>query len=303
MKVLLAGGTGFLGSHLAKALLTEGHQVYQLTRKRKAGLPGAESVVWDGKTAQGWGSLVNEMEAVVNLTGLSLNNWPWTEKKKRMFLRSRVEPGRALVVAIEEAEHRPSIFVQISGINYYGLRGTQIVGEDAPPGDDFLAQLAVDWEHSTASIESLGVRRVVCRTAVVLARDAILFQLMTLPARLFFGGRLGRGDQALPWIHLEDVLGAIQFLIENEGTGGAYNLIAPNPVSNADFMRAIAQAYRRPYWFHIPAFLLRLVLGEMSVLIAEGRYAEPRRLLQSGYTFHYPTLNAALDQLDWSSPS
>ncbi len=303
MKVLLAGGSGFLGRHLAKALLTDRHQVYLLTRKRKPGLPGTESVLWDGKNTHGWGSLMNEMDAVVNLTGLSLNNWPWTKNKKRRFLRSRVEPGRALVSAIEEAAHRPSTFVQISGINYYGLRGAQVVGEDAPPGDDNLAQLAVDWECSTASIESLGVRRVVCRTAVVLAPDAVLFQLMALPARLFFGGRLGRGDQALPWIHLEDVLGAIQFLIGNEQACGPYNLIAPRPVSNADFMRAVAQAYRRPYWFHVPAFLLRLVLGEMSVLITEGRYAEPRRLFQSGYTFRYPTLSAALDQLVRSSTS
>lgn len=296
MKVLIAGGAGFMGRHLINSLTADSHQVWVLSRSQKQ-IEGATHVQWDGETAQGWGHLMNEMDAVINLSGLSLNSWPWTKEKKQRFHTSRIQPGLALASAIEAASTRPGVFVQISGINHYGLRGDGIADESTPPADDFLAQLTVAWEESTKAVESLGVRRVVCRTSVVLAKDAILFCLMALPARLFFGGKLGRGDQALPWIHIQDQVSAIRFLIENQAGSGVYNLIAPQPTSNAEFMRTLAQALHRPCWFHVPAFLLKLVLGEMSVLITEGRYASPKRLLEAGYVFHFPDLKDALKEL------
>lgn len=297
MKVLLAGGSGFLGQHLTRSLLSDGHQVWILSRQPHPTIPGAHAVLWDGETLGEWRHLVNEVDFVVNLSGLSLSSWPWTKKKKQQFLDSRIKPGLALASAIQNAEHRPEGFVQISGINHYGLSGDGIADETTPPASDYLAQLTVAWEDATRSVETLGLRRVVCRTAVVLAIDSPLTQLMALPVSLFLGGPLGSGKQALPWIHIDDQIGAIRFLMATQQAKGAYNLIAPQPTSNAEFMRVLANTLHRPYWLPVPAFLLRLVLGEMSALVTHGRLAQPRRLLGQGYVFRFPTLAEALEDI------
>jgi len=294
MKVLIAGGSGFIGTALKNSLLQDSHEVLVLTRGRSR---SASQVYWDGKTMNGWGHLINDMDAVVNLTGFGLEHWPWTRKQKQKFIDSRVIPGLALVSAIQNASRRPSVFLQSSGINRYGLRGEGLADESTRAADDFLAQLTVKWEAATQPVEELGVRRVVTRSAVVLARKGGLFPLMTLLVRLFFGGKLGNGTQAMPWIHLKDEISAIKFLLENENARGAYNLIAPATTSNADFMRGIANVLHRPFWFHVPKFLLKLVLGEMSVLITEGRYSQPRRLLEQGFQFKFPQLAEALGDI------
>jgi uncharacterized protein (TIGR01777 family) len=294
MKVLIAGGSGFMGKHLIKSLTADSHNVWVLSRNPTKNIPGARVARWDGQTVDGWGDLVNEMDTVVNLSGLSLHNWPWTKSKKQRFFDSRVEPGRALATAIKNASHRPDVLIQISGINYYGLRGEGIADESTPPANDYLAQLTVAWENATKPVEDVGVRHVVCRTAVVLARDAILMWLMTLPVLLFVGGRFGNGMQALPWIHIEDQIGAIRFLMENPAAKGPYNLVAPQQTSNAEFMRTLARVLRRPYWFPYPKLLLRLVLGEMSVTITEGRFSKPERLFEMGYNMHFSNLEEAL---------
>jgi len=294
MKVLIAGGAGFMGRHLIKSLIADNHQIWVLSRNPNKAVGGIQIVAWDGQTTSGWGYLVNEMDAVVNLCGLSTSNWPWTERKKERFRTSRVEPGRALASAIRDASHRPEVFVQISGINHYGLRGEGIANESTPPADDYLAQLTVAWEASTKSVEEVGVRHVICRTAVVLARDAVLLWLMALPVSLFFGGRFGSGKQAMPWIHIDDQVGAIRYLMENPDARGPYNLVAPQLTSNAEFMRTLAQVLRRPYWFHIPVFLMRLVLGEMSVMITEGRFSQPEHLFEIGYNMYFSNLEEAL---------
>src|SRR5215207_7684264 len=282
MKVLIAGGSGFLGTSLRNSLRKDGHAAFILTRRASG---GPNKIQWDGKTSDGWGQVVNDMDAVVNLTGYGLEHWPWTKRQKKRFVDSRVIPGLALVSAIQNAARRPRVFLQSSGINRYGLRGEGLADESTPAAEDFLAQLTVKWEAATQPVEELGIRRMVIRSAVVLARRAGLFPLMSLPVRLFFGGKLGNGTQAMPWIHLKDEISAIRFLLENEHARGAYNLIAPATTSNADFMRGVANALHRPFWFHVPKFLLKLVLGEMSVLITEGRYSQPRRLLEQGFQF------------------
>lgn len=291
MKFLIAGGSGFLGSALRNFLTHNSHEVFILTRGASR---GRSQIHWDGKTTEGWGHLVNEVDAVVNLTGYGLEHWPWTRGTKQKFEDSRVLPGLALVSAIQNAERRPRVFLQSSGVNRYGLRGEGIADESTPAAEDFLAQLTVKWENATQPVEELGVRRVIIRSAPVLAGRGGLFPIMVLPVRLFFGGKLGDGSQSMPWIHLADEVRAMKFLLENDEARGAYNLIAPTPTSNADFMRAVAKALHRPYWFHVPKFLLKLALGEMSVLITEGRYSESKRLLEQGFEFQYPNLQDAL---------
>ena len=295
MNIMIAGGSGFLGAALAKSFLAEGHKVFILTRGSSV-ISGAQAVKWDAKTTNGWGHLVNEMDVMIHLAGRSLSSWPWTSKTKRDFKDSRVIPGLALAQAILEATQRPGIFIQASGINHYGLHGVP-ADESTPPGDDFLAQLTVQWEDATKSIEELGVRRVVVRSAVVLGKGEGLLSLMALPVKLFAGGPLGRGKFAMPWIHIDDWVSAVRYLIANENARGAYNLIAPVPTSSADFYRALASVLHRPYWFPTPAFLLRILLGEMSVLVVEGRFAQPKRLIESGYKFQFEGPREALADL------
>jgi uncharacterized protein (TIGR01777 family) len=294
MKVLIAGGSGFMGSALAEFLRSVGHQVWILTRDNSN---RSDRIHWDGKTLKGWVERMAEMDAVVNVTGYGLEHWPWTKPQKRRFLDSRILPGRALASAIINSRRRPHVFLQISGINYYGTHGYDVADEQTPPAGDYLAQLTVQWEAATQSIEELGVRRVVARSAVVLDSQGGLFPLVALPVRLFAGGPLGDGKQAMPWIHLADQTGALCFLLQKEDASGVFNLISPTPTSNADFMRSIAAAIHRPYWFPMPALLLRTVLGEMSSLVVDGRYSRPKRLLEAGYQFRFPTIDAALQDL------
>jgi uncharacterized protein (TIGR01777 family) len=292
--VLIAGGTGFLGTALTNTLSAAGHELWILTRRSPK---RPNQVQWDGKTATGWGHLINEMDAVVHLTGWGLEHWPWTKRQKEKFINSRVVPGRALVSAIQKASRRPPVFVQTSGINYYGLRGEGIADESTMPAGDYLARLTVQWEDATKSTEELGVRRVITRNAVVLDGRRGLFPLMALPMKLLFGGKFGSGEQMTPWIHLTDYARAVLFLMEEKSAFGPYNLIAPNPVTNAEFMHTIAQVLHRPYWFHVSSFLLQLVLGEMSLLLTEGRASGPKRLIELGFAFRFGNLREAMEDV------
>ena len=294
MNVLIAGGSGFIGTALSKSLEQDGHNAFILTRGNPQ---NPNQIQWDGKTTTGWGERVNEMDAIVNLTGFGLEHWPWTKHQKQKFIDSRVIPGLALASAIKEASRRPSVFVQTSGINRYGLRNETIADESTPPASDFLAQQTVAWEDATKSVEGLGLRRVITRNAVVVARRGGLFPLMALPVKLYFGGKFGDGKQATPWIHIDDQINGIKFLLENKNAYGPFNFIAPTPTSNADFMRIIAEELHRPYWFHLPALLLRIPLGEMSVLLTKGSFSQPKRLLELGYKFQFPTLQLAVKDI------
>ena len=294
MKVLIAGGSGFLGTALRTSLVADHHDVFILTRRSST---HPSEIQWDGKTTNGWGQRINDMDAVVNLTGFGLEHWPWTQKQKQKFADSRVLPGLALASAIQSATRPPRVFLQTSGINRYGLRGEGLADESTPPADDFLAQLTVKWEEATRPVEELGVRRVIVRNAVVLARNDGLFPLMALAPRLFLGGEFGDGKQAMPWIHIADQTRAMRFLLENENARGPFNLISLEPVSNAEFMRSVTKALQRPYWFHVPRSLLSLVLGEMSILLTEGRYSQPKRLIELGFQFQFGKLEDALEDL------
>jgi uncharacterized protein (TIGR01777 family) len=295
MNIMIAGGSGFLGRALSQKLLDEGHKIFILTRS-SGERGGIQFVQWDAKTTQGWGHLINEMDAVIHLAGKTLASFPWTAATKQAFYDSRVLSGRALVDAISAATRRPKIFVQASGINYYGTRG-DLADESTPPGDDFLARLSIQWEDASAPLDEMGVRRIVLRTSVVLSKHDGMFPLMALPVKLFAGGPMGDGKFAMPWIHVNDWVGAVTHLLKDENARGAYNLVAPNPTSNADFNRALAKALHRPYWLPTPAFLLRIFLGEMSVLILEGRFTQPKRLLEAGYRFQFENARDAFADL------
>jgi uncharacterized protein (TIGR01777 family) len=294
MKVMIAGGRGFMGSALAHQLRAAGHETWTLTRRTAV---GPKEIHWDGKNEGDWMRALHEMDAVVNTTGYGLEHWPWTSGQKRHFADSRIIPARLLASAICSSRRRPGVFVQISGINYYGLMGATVADESTPAAGDYLAQLTVSWEEAARAVEEVGVRPILARSAIVLDARGGLFPLMALPVQLFVGGRLGDGKQAVAWIHLADQVGALRFLLENQRAHGVYNLVAPTPTSNDQFMRAIAKALGRPFWLPVPAPILRAVLGEMSGLVLGGRYSRPRRLLEEGYQFAFPTIDSALENL------
>ncbi len=299
MNILIAGGTGLIGSHLARSLVNDGHRVWVLTRNPEHTHlpPGVQALGWDGRTPGAWCDRLADMDAVVNLAGATIGQWPWTASRRRTLIESRVWAGEALAQAMAVAPKRPGVLVQASGINYYGLRGSELIGEEAGPGQDFLGSLASRWEESSRAVEALGVRRVVIRTAIVLDAHAGVLPLMALPVRLFLGGPLGSGKHGLPWIHLRDQVGGIRYVLENEQAHGAINFCAPQVVSSGQFIRTLAQVLGRPYWLPVPAFALRLVLGGMSETLLHGQFAEPRRLLALGYRFAFPTLESALHDI------
>ncbi len=299
MNILISGGTGFIGSALTRSLLADGHGIWVLTRNpARAHLPkGVQPVRWDGLTSQGWIGIFSQMDAVVNLAGESVGKWPWTQQRKNLIRDSRVDAGRAIADAFQKADKKPAVLIQSSGVGYYGPCGKEAVAEDSPAGNDFMATVALNWEASSRIVDSLGVRRVIIRTALVLdARQGVL-PLMALPVRFGAGGPLGSGAQGVSWIHIDDEVRAIRYLLENDKARGAFNLSAPNPLSNADFIRALAQALTRPYWIPAPAFLLKMALGEMGTLLLDGQFAIPQRLVNLGFVFRFETVQEAFHDL------
>jgi hypothetical protein len=264
---------------------------------------------WDGHSAAGWEALLEAGSAVINLAGEGIAGGRWSVERKRRIRASRMDAGRAVVDAVRlaaEEGRTPAVVVQASGIGYYGETGEQEIGEDHPPGADFLAEVAVAWEASTAAVEALGVRRVVLRTGVVLDPNGGALAKMLLPFRLGLGGPLGGGRQWLPWIHMDDEVAAILFLLATRpasgasgasGESGPFNLCAPHPVRNRDFSRALARQLHRPGILPVPAPALRLALGELADALLRSQRAVPRRLLAAGYRFRFPELQEALADL------
>jgi len=293
MRIIITGGTGLIGRALAADLAGDGHEVIVLSRapERAAGLPtGVRAERWDARTAEGWGALADGADAIVNLAGESIagkgfiTSRRWTAERKRRIRDSRLNAGRAVVQTVELASNKPRVVIQASGVGYYGPRGDEELTEEASPGQDFLARTAIEWEASTAPVEPLGVRRAI-------------FPFMLLPFQLFVGGSVGSGRQWLPWIHIADEVRAIRFLIENEAASGPFNLVAPHLLTNAEFNQVLGRVMRRPAFMRVPAFALRLLLGEISITLLEGQKAIPRRLQELGFTFRFPETEAALRDL------
>jgi uncharacterized protein (TIGR01777 family) len=303
MRAVITGGSGLIGRAVAAPLAAEGNDVVVLSRDpaRVRGLPaGVRAARWDGRSAAGWETLLEGGSAVINLAGEAIAAGRWTEERKRRIRASRVDAGRAVVDAVRlaaEEGRAPAVVLQASGIGYYGDTGDQEIEEDQPPGGDFLAEAAIAWEASTAEVETLGVRRVVLRTGVVLDREGGALAKILPPFRLGLGGPLGNGRQWFPWIHMADEVGAILFLLATAAASGPFNLCAPRPIQNRDFARALGRQLHRPSILPAPAPALRLVLGELAEALLTGQRAHPRRLLAAGYRFSHPDLPEALADL------
>ncbi len=302
MKAIITGATGFIGRVLCKNFVEAGYDVVALTRNRSKGreLLGNQVTVveWDGKSAEGWERDADGADAIVNLAGESISSGRWTGAKKEKILQSRLDAGGAVVDTIRRAEKKPSVVIQSSGIGYYGSRSDEIIDESSSPGTGFLSEVARKWEDSTKDVESFGTRQVIIRTGVVLGTDGGALPRLLTPFRLFVGGPPGGGKQWFPWIHVYDEVSAIRFLIEREDLAGPFNLTAPEPLTMKDFCRVLGKVMKRPSWFAVPGFLLRLMFGEMAKeALLSGQRALPRELVEAGYSFQYPDAESALQQI------
>jgi uncharacterized protein (TIGR01777 family) len=298
MNIVIAGGNGFIGTALVDALLTRGDKVSVLARNefltRVGSIDNPSITVWDGKTTGSWAKVLDGADAVVNLSGASIAGGRWTAARKLELIQSRIKSTRALVAAISQCAKRPKVLVNASAVGYYGDVPQGTVAENAPQGRDFLASLCGQWEREAAAAEPLGVRVVAARFGVVLERGGGALAKMATPFKLFGGGPLGSGSQAFPWIHRDDVVGALLFALDQEKISGAINVTGPTPATNREFSSALGRALHRPSWAPAPAFALKLLLGEMADMLLTGQAATPKKLLDAGYKFKYATPDAAL---------
>ena len=302
MKVLIAGGSGFIGRHLSARLLSDGHEVVVLTRRQQTGpSSGVRFATWDGRTSDGaWVSELDGADAIVNLAGASIGGRRWTARRKAELLNSRLVPTTAIVQALERrpADRRPSVLVNASGIDYYpDRRDAGAITEDGPVGTAFLARLCQQWEAAAVKAEALGVRVVRIRTAMAFGRGAPAFFLVTLPFRLFVGGPLGDGGQWFTWIHIDDLVGLYQLAIENARLSGPINAVAPDVRRQRELAREMGGVLHRPSVMPAPAPLLRLALGEQADLLLHGRRAIPAKAQAAGYTFAFGGLHEALEDV------
>lgn len=300
MRVVIAGGTGFLGQRLTRSLVRDGHEVVVLTRRSATGAPpaGVRYALWDGRTGRAWAAHLDGADALVNLAGENIAAGPWTRARRQSILESRLLAGQACLEALAETGRRPAMLLQASAVGYYGDRGDTVLDEDAPAGQGFLAEVASRWEASTAVAETLGVRRAVIRTAVVLGRDGGALPRMLTPFRLFLGGPLGSGRQWFSWIHLDDAVGAMRFLLECPEASGPFNLAAPGGVTQQEWAETLGRMLGRPAWLRVPALALGLTPGGMGrELFLSSDRVVPRRLIAQGYTFRFPSVTSALADL------
>lgn len=297
MKILVTGSTGLVGTALASALARDGNTVCRLVRPQTIVAGGAKAgfdVAWNPATGELGGAGVGA-DAVVNLAGASIGDSRWTKERKELLRTSRIETTRALVNALAKMSARPRVLVSASAIGIYGDRGDELLTEESQAGTDFLAGLAQEWEAEARKAEALGVRVVLARYGIVLARKGGALPKMMLPFQFGAGGKLGSGKQWMSWVTLEDVVGVLKFALENVSIRGAVNVVAPGAVQNADFTKALAKAMHRPALFPAPAFALRLALGEMAdALLLSSQRVAPQKLHQLGYSFLHSDLPSAL---------
>lgn len=297
MKILVTGSTGLVGTALVKSLASDGHTVCRLIRQQSKTTSGSKDgfdVAWNPATGELGGAGVGP-DAVINLAGASIAGGRWTEKRKELLRTSRIDTTQALVKALAKMDARPRVLVSASAIGIYGDRADEVLTEQSKPGTDFLAGLAGEWEAEAQKAEAIGIRVVLARFGIILARHGGALAKMLLPFKLGAGGRLGSGKQWMSWITLEDVVGIVRFALENGAVQGAMNVAAPQPVQNAEFTKTLAQVLHRPALFPAPAFALRLALGEMAdALLLSSQRVNSQKLQQLGYSFLYADLLSAL---------
>lgn len=296
MRIVVAGGSGFLGRPLCAALASQGHEVVVLTRRPAHGSRSHVGWAPDGTSGE-WATVLNGAGAVVNLAGESIAGGRWTTTRKQRLLESRVASTRSLVQAMRVVNHPPALFVSGSAVGIYGPRGDEVVTEQDRPGHDFLSRIGVEWEREALEATATGARVILLRTGLALASDGGVLGRMLLPFRLGLGGPLGHGRQYMPWIHRQDWIDLVSWALVTPGAVGLLNATAPEPVTNEEFMRTLARVLRRPAIFRVPAAVLHLALGELAEALLTGQRVVPAKALALGFGFRYSRLEEALREV------
>jgi uncharacterized protein (TIGR01777 family) len=292
VKVVIVGSNGLIGRALGRALVARGDSVVALSRRGAAGIDGALDMRWDPAEGAPPPAALDGADAVVNLAGVPIEGRRWTADRKREVRESRTRTTRLLVDAMAGGGG-PRVLVNGSAVGYYGPT-EDTVDETAPPGSDFLADTCVAWEREAERGEGHGIRVVLLRTGIVLARDGGALPRMALPVKLYAGGPIGGGRQWIPWIHIDDEVGLLMLALDREALAGPMNGTAPEPARQGDFVKALGRALGRPTVLPTPAFPLRVAMGEMATLALEGQRAVPAVALAAGYAFIHPELESAL---------
>ena len=300
MKIVLFGGSGFLGRRLIPKLLSKVHTVILVSRRPE--LVGRNIVpfvdVKEWSTPEKLASVIDGTDAVINLTGESIGTMRWSDARKKKLLASRIETTRSIVEAIGRTSRKPSVLLNASAVGYYGNVENDNVTENHPPGNDFLADLCVRWEAEASKAEPMGVRVVLPRTGIVLAKDGGALQRMLIPFRMFVGGPLGSGKQWFPWIHIDDEIDAMIYALEHSEISGPINLVAPESVTMRRFCFTLGKTMHRPSWAPVPAFILKIILGEMAEsLVLGGQKVSSQKLIESGYQFKFSRIDEALAEI------
>lgn len=297
MKVAIAGGTGFVGQVLTKLLQNNGYEVVILTRKPSKIENGIHYVQWLSKGAKPEEELEN-ITAIVNLAGVSLNEGRWTEKQKTAIYDSRMSATIEIVRIIEALTNKPKVLINASAIGIYPASTTATYTEkDTKYSEDFLGTVVQHWERHAERASQFGVRVAYGRFGVILGADSMALSLMTLPYRLYVGGTVGSGQQWLSWVHVEDAARAILFAIEIESIAGPFNITAPQALRMKEFGQTIGKVLGKPHWMPVPSIAMKMVLGEKSQLVLEGQHVFPTVLQENNFQFHFPTLELALKDL------
>jgi len=301
VRVVIGGGSGFVGRALTARLLPAGHEVVWLSRRPEAILgdvPDVGVLAFDPPSGGDWQAAIEEADGVVSLSGYPISN-RWTADAKREIVRSRMDATGAIVGAIGRARGAgggPSVLVSASGIGYYGDRGDQVLTEESPPGDDWLAGVAVDWEAAALRARESGARAVTVRTGISLGDEGALPRLLT-PMRLFAGGPLGNGSQWFPWIHIDDLAGLYEHALLREHVEGPLNAAGPEQLRMGEFASILGRVLKRPSWFPVPRAALKVALGEFADSVVMSQRADVGKAIASGYEFEFETAEAALRDL------
>ena len=299
MKMVIAGGTGFIGRHLCHLLVKEGHSIIVLSRRPEGATTPAtvrsRVIQWNGRENGPWATLCDGAKVVINLSGAPIADTRWTPARKRELVDSRVLTTRALLASIATWKTKPHTFITASGVGFYGDRGPEEVNEDSPHGEGFLAELCQAWEAAAKQGESLGLRVLPVRFGMVLGLNGGALAKMAFPFRFFLGGPVLPGSQFVSWIHLKDLSRLILWLSTNQAMSGPVNGVAPDSVTMREFCERLGQAMNRPSWFPVPGLILRMALGELASMLITGQRVYPKRALDGGFTFLYSGLPAALE--------
>ncbi|UWG98977.1 TIGR01777 family oxidoreductase [Dehalobacter sp. DCM] len=300
MNVLIFGGTGFLGRKLTQELIANGYRVTVVTRNMSISANRVDHTVklmtWDNSTPLSSVGNTKEYDIVVNFAGESIGTRRWSDSVKQEIVNSRVKTTRAIVEAINDGIMNPKVLINASAVGYYGPRQDDKITENEGPGQDFLADVCRKWEDEAFKVRSQSTRVVTIRIGVVLGSQGALPR-MIIPFKFYVGGPLGKGNQWLPWIHIHDLMRMLQFIIEHDAVIGPVNGTAPEPVTMEDFTTVLGKVLKRPSWFPVPDFVLKIVLGQMSEMLLNGQRAIPQKICDSGFKFEFTDLRSALEEI------